>query len=149
MFIGAFYPGWSAGSGGLAPTLWLRGDVVLGADASQQHTCRLVVRILRHQLATERLGEDALGQRIDALFGGGEFGFELIGESEELLDAAADFRFVRSASGAAPLALLKCGEHRPASSSAPRSRATRGSRKEVTTIARKRPQKTPQPWRGL
>ena len=60
----------------------------LGADALQQHAGRFVVRILRHQLAPEGLGENAPGQRVDALLGGGDFRFELVGEGEELFDAA-------------------------------------------------------------
>lgn len=63
----------------------------LGADTFQQHAGRFVGGVLWHQFAAERLGEQTLGQRVDALLGSGDLGFQLVGVGEELFDAADDF----------------------------------------------------------
>ena len=78
-------------SGTSPSTLGLRRSGALGLDALQQHAGRFVVRVLRHQLAAERLGKDALGQAVDARLSGFDASFELVGEGEELFDAADDF----------------------------------------------------------
>lgn len=63
----------------------------LGGEALEQLGRRLVGRVLRHQLATKSLGEQGWGQLADLPAGGGETGFEAVGEGEEDFDAADDF----------------------------------------------------------
>ena len=53
-------------------------------DPFQQHARRFVVGVLGHQLAAEGLGQQGWGEAIDDLAGGGEAGFELVGEGEEV-----------------------------------------------------------------
>lgn len=59
--------------------------------AIQQHANWFVVRVLRHQFATEGFGKDALSQMVDACLGGFDAGFDLFGEGEKLFDAADYF----------------------------------------------------------
>lgn len=66
----------------------------LGLDALEQDAGRFVGRVLGHELAAEGLGQDALGQRIDASAGIGQASFELVGEGEEPFDAANNFRLL-------------------------------------------------------
>ncbi|KXJ32877.1 hypothetical protein AX284_10505 [Pseudomonas sp. HUK17] len=77
--------------GSLSTTPGLGRGGALGLDAFQQHAGRFVIRVLGHQFAAEGFGEDALGQTINAHLGGFDTGFELVGEGEELFDAADDF----------------------------------------------------------
>ncbi|WP_172491630.1 hypothetical protein [Aquipseudomonas alcaligenes] len=63
----------------------------MGPDAFEQQAGWFVVRVLGHQFATKGLGQDALGQAVDARLGRGDLGFQLVGKGEELLDAADDF----------------------------------------------------------
>jgi hypothetical protein len=46
----------------------------LGPDALQKDACGLVVRVLRHKFASERLGENSLVEMIDQLAGAGSLG---------------------------------------------------------------------------
>lgn len=77
--------------GRLAPAPGLGCGGALGLDAFQQPAGGFVVGVLRHQFATEGFGQDALGQVVDTAFGRGDFGFQLVGEGEELFDAADYF----------------------------------------------------------
>lgn len=64
----------------------------------QQHRRRLILPPLPpgelclggHQLPGERLSEDGLPEGFGALFRGGNFGLNLVGEGEEGIDAADD-----------------------------------------------------------
>ena len=58
----------------------------LGTDALQKHAGGLIVRVLRHEFAPERLGEDGLVEMIDQLAGAGRFGREAINPGEGGLD---------------------------------------------------------------
>src|SRR5690606_22026928 len=77
-------------SNAFTAALGFRGRSALGGDALEQGAGRFVGRVLGYELATERLGEDALGQGIDVGAGIGQAGFELVGEGEELIDAVDD-----------------------------------------------------------
>ena len=61
------------------------------ADAFQQHGGGFVVRVLRHQLAAEGLGEQRRRQAFDLGAGGGVAGFEAVGVGEKGFDTADDF----------------------------------------------------------
>ena len=90
---GGFLPGGAGHScrRRLAPSLcrWLLRP--RGADAFQQHGGGFVVRVLRHQLAAEGLGEQRGRQAFDLGAGGGVAGFEAVGIGEQGFDAADDF----------------------------------------------------------
>jgi len=63
----------------------------LGFDAFEQQAGRFVVGVLWDQLASEGFSQDAPGQVVDARLSGFDAGFELVGEGEQLFDAADDF----------------------------------------------------------
>ena len=72
-------------------TFGLGGSPALGGEALEQLGRRLVGRVLRHEFAAKGLGEQGRGQLADLPAGGGETGFEAVGEGEEDFDAADDF----------------------------------------------------------
>jgi hypothetical protein len=51
----------------------------LGADAFEHDVRRLVIRVLRNELAAEGLGEDGRFEAVDEGAGARGFGFEAIG----------------------------------------------------------------------
>lgn len=63
----------------------------LGGQALEQFGSRLVGRVLRHEFAAKGLGEQGRRQLADLPAGGGETGFEAVGEGEKDFDAADDF----------------------------------------------------------
>jgi hypothetical protein len=71
-----------------APT---RGPLPRCPDPVQKHTRGLVVRVLRHQLATERLSEDGLVEVVDQLAGAGGLGREAINPTDSGLYTPDDF----------------------------------------------------------
>ena len=72
-------------------TLGFGGGGALGFDACEQRAGRFVVWVLGYQFASKGFGEDALGEMVDTAFGRGDFGFQLVGEGEELFYAADYF----------------------------------------------------------
>jgi len=83
-----------AGRAGLARLAGLGfggGGSALGGDAGQSRAGGLVVRVLRHQLAPEGLGQRQRGKALGLGDGGGVAGFDAVGELEQGFDTADDF----------------------------------------------------------
>jgi hypothetical protein len=71
---------------------WHRaGYLPLRSEALQQHTGGFIVQVLRHQFASEGLGENSLIEMVDQLTGVGPFGCEPIDPGEGCVDAAKYF----------------------------------------------------------
>jgi hypothetical protein len=62
---------------GLSP-LGFRHRRALGSDAFEQNARRLVIRVLRDELAAERLGEDGGFEAVEERPGAGGLGFEAV-----------------------------------------------------------------------
>ncbi len=80
---GARHPGTGALAG--------RRRGTLGGQALEQFGRRLVGRVLWHQFAAKRLGEQGWRQLANLPAGGGKSGFKAVGEGEEEFDTADDF----------------------------------------------------------
>lgn len=82
--------------GGSATALVFRGGGALGLDAIQQQVGWFVVRVLRHEIASECFGENALGQTVNTYSGVTDSGFQPFSEREQLVDATDYFSLLLS-----------------------------------------------------
>src|SRR5258707_3350358 len=63
----------------------------LGADALQKDAGRFISRVLRDQLAAERLGEHVLVEMVDQFAGAGRFGGKAVDPCKGILHAPNNF----------------------------------------------------------